>query len=60
MAVLDLLHSVCGDVPSAEHQQQQRVWPKACVCRHVKQAHEHYRRGTDCALCDCPRYTDPL
>jgi hypothetical protein len=25
-------------------------------CGHGKTAHEHYRRGTDCSLCDCPRY----
>lgn len=28
----------------------------ACVCGHAQDAHEHYRPGTDCALCDCPRY----
>ncbi|WP_144712462.1 hypothetical protein [Curtobacterium pusillum] len=27
-----------------------------CVCGHGRDAHEHYRRGKDCALCDCPRY----
>lgn len=27
-----------------------------CVCGHVHEAHEHYRRGTDCALCDCRRF----
>ena len=27
-----------------------------CVCGHVKDAHEHYRPGSDCGLCDCPRY----
>ena len=27
-----------------------------CVCGHAQDAHEHYRRGTDCALCDCPKY----
>ncbi len=27
-----------------------------CVCGHVRDAHEHYRPGTDCALCDCPRF----
>lgn len=27
-----------------------------CVCGHVQDAHEHYRPGSDCALCDCPRY----
>jgi hypothetical protein len=27
-----------------------------CVCGHGREAHRHYRRGTDCALCDCPRW----
>jgi len=22
-----------------------------CVCGHAREAHEHYRRGSDCALC---------
>lgn len=22
-----------------------------CACGHTREAHEHYRRGTDCALC---------
>jgi len=30
--------------------------PKGCTCGHGEQAHEHYRRGTDCALCSCPRF----
>jgi hypothetical protein len=28
----------------------------ACDCGHIEGAHEHYRRGTDCALCPCARY----
>lgn len=34
-------------------------WPLStglCRCGHLSEAHEHYRRGTDCALCDCARY----
>jgi hypothetical protein len=27
-----------------------------CRCGHPRAAHEHYRAGTDCAQCDCPRY----
>ena len=27
-----------------------------CVCGHPREAHEHYRPGTDCALCDCPKF----
>jgi hypothetical protein len=41
-----------------------RAVPRAsavtCGCGHVKTAHEHYRRGSDCALCDCARYRRPL
>ena len=33
---------------------------RLCVCGHAKQAHEHYRRGSDCALCHCGRYRRPL
>lgn len=32
------------------------VTGKACQCGHVEGAHEHYRRGTDCALCPCARF----
>jgi hypothetical protein len=30
-----------------------------CVCGHQREAHEHYRSGTDCATCGpelCPRF----
>ncbi|WP_433292483.1 hypothetical protein ACQP2F_28125 [Actinoplanes sp. CA-030573] len=30
-----------------------------CVCGHGHGAHEHHRRGTECALCgpeQCPRF----
>jgi hypothetical protein len=30
-----------------------------CVCRHAREAHEHWRRGTDCGVCGpqgCSRY----
>ncbi|MGN8050887.1 hypothetical protein ACTJKO_14485 [Curtobacterium sp. 22159] len=30
--------------------------PVCAVCGHAQDAHEHYRPGTDCALCDCPRF----
>ncbi|WP_433507504.1 hypothetical protein ACQP04_14215 [Pseudonocardia halophobica] len=28
----------------------------ACRCGHGSTAHEHYRRGTECVTCDCPRF----
>ena len=30
--------------------------PKSCKCGHAANAHEHYRRGTDCAMCTCPKF----
>jgi len=30
--------------------------PRDCTCGHAARAHEHYRRGTDCALCACPKF----
>lgn len=24
---------------------------QACICGHLAEAHEHYRRGSDCAMC---------
>ena len=30
--------------------------PQECACGHATEAHEHYRRGSDCALCECARY----
>jgi hypothetical protein len=35
---------------------------KACNCGHEGVAHEHYRRGSDCAfrdVCGCVRYRSP-
>jgi len=29
--------------------------PVLCSCRHSRDAHRHYRPGSDCALCECPR-----
>lgn len=27
-----------------------------CACGHSKEAHEHYRTGSDCSGCECRRY----
>jgi hypothetical protein len=27
-----------------------------CQCTHPRQAHRHYRPGTDCGQCQCPRF----
>lgn len=43
VAALQLVTTVAADAP-------------ACVCGHPQDAHEHYRAGSDCALCDCPRF----
>ncbi|MFT4110160.1 hypothetical protein [Propionicimonas sp.] len=37
-------------VPSAEGAEPADA--DVCVCGHPKSAHEHYRKGTECALCD--------
>jgi hypothetical protein len=29
---------------------------RACRCSHTKDAHSHYRRGSDCSDCGCPAY----
>ena len=29
------------------------------ACEHGRPAHEHYRAGSDCALCVCPQYVRP-
>jgi hypothetical protein len=34
-------------------------WPASwCQCLHPRQAHLHYRPGTECSVpkCDCPRF----
>jgi hypothetical protein len=28
-----------------------------CSCRHGRDAHRHHRAGSDCALCECPRWS---
>jgi hypothetical protein len=28
-------------------------------CGHLREAHEHYRHGTDCSLCPCPQFIPP-
>lgn len=28
-----------------------------CSCRHTRDDHRHYRAGSDCALCECPRWS---
>jgi hypothetical protein len=27
-----------------------------CSCGHDRDAHRHYRRGSECALCECTRW----
>jgi hypothetical protein len=28
-----------------------------CGCNHGRDAHRHYRPGSDCAVCTCPRWS---
>jgi hypothetical protein len=30
-----------------------------CSCGYERDAHRHYRQGTDCALCECPHWSPP-
>lgn len=50
---------VAGDVPLAPHPPVAPASGRTCSCGHGKQAHKHYRRGTDCAMCSCARYARP-
>src|ERR1035441_9883706 len=29
--------------------------PRVCQCGHDREDHRHYRRGSECSLCDCAR-----
>ena len=43
-------------LPRVLHLPSRGSGPKECRCGHSERAHEHYRRGTDCALCKCPKF----
>jgi hypothetical protein len=45
-----------GLSPAAEAPLEDAERLPRCRCGHGKSAHSHYRRGTDCSLCDCPRF----
>jgi hypothetical protein len=32
---------------------------RLCSCHHRRDAHRHYRPGSDCAVCPCPRWSPP-
>jgi len=32
-----------------------RLARRDCACGHQRQAHAHYRAGSDCSLCGCSR-----
>lgn len=48
-----------SDATAIEPQAESATATRSCQCGHVEGAHEHYRRGTDCALCPCARYRKP-
>jgi hypothetical protein len=29
---------------------------RRCRCTHSRSAHQHYRAGTECSMCDCQKY----
>ncbi len=56
---------VAGSTALARSEVRLALAPETSVatctgCGHGRQAHQHYRRGTDCALCDCDRYRRSL
>ena len=45
------------DRPSVIAETMAELAPPSCtVCSDPYSAHQHYRSGTDCALCLCPQY----
>ncbi|WP_369255633.1 hypothetical protein [Geodermatophilus amargosae] len=56
---------ISGDTALAHPEVRLAPAPSAGVatcsdCGHGRQAHQHYRRGTDCALCGCDRFRRSL
>ena len=50
-----------GVIP-AEAGQDNPKWTRRhllCRCHHTRDAHRHYRPGSDCAVCTCPRWSSP-
>jgi len=43
----------------AMHGTRPRRLPR-CVCGHDRQAQRHYRPGSDCGVCSCPRWRRPF
>jgi hypothetical protein len=42
-----------GRIPA---QRSAPAMERACRCGHGAETHEHFRAGSDCAVCDCPRF----
>jgi hypothetical protein len=41
----------------ARRRARERLLKASCRgCGHARAAHLHYRRGTDCSLCDCVQF----
>jgi len=41
------------------HAMKRQRQPARCWCGHDRDAHTHYRSGTECALCTCQRWAPP-
>jgi hypothetical protein len=57
-----LTHATRADADHATREDAHVVRPslwtrRLCGCGHDRGAHRHYRQGSDCALCDCPRWS---
>jgi hypothetical protein len=50
-----------GVIPAApDHDNPKRTRRRLlCSCHHGRDAHRHYRPGSDCAVCTCPRWSPP-
>lgn len=55
MTVAHIVPRIDVDLPATRPQSPAEE-AKACLCGHVVGTHEHYRRGSDCAVCDCMKY----
>jgi hypothetical protein len=45
--------------PAGEDKPKRTRRHRLCSCHHGRAAHRHYRPGSDCAVCPCPRWSPP-
>ena len=42
--------------PRDESARRRSSRSQLCTCAHAREAHDHYRSGTDCGMCSCFRF----